>query len=52
VTLSIGGASGDVGFTSDSQAEEFADTIWNLFLGGSSGMRPFGNAILDGYDTV
>lgn len=52
VTLSIGGANGDVGFTSDSQAEEFADTIWNLFLGGSSSMRPFGNAILDGYDTV
>ena len=50
VTLSIGGASGDVGFTSDSQAKEFADTIWNLFLGGSSSMRPFGDATLDGYD--
>jgi chitinase len=52
VTLSIGGATGDVGFTSDSQAKEFADTIWNLFLGGSSSMRPFGDATLDGYDRV
>ena len=49
VTLSLGGATGSVGFSSDSQAETFADTIWNTFLGGSSSTRPFGNAILDGY---
>ncbi|KAH8093174.1 glycoside hydrolase superfamily [Phellopilus nigrolimitatus] len=48
VTLSIGGASGSVGFTSDSQAQTFADTIWNLFLGGSNNTRPFGSAVLDG----
>ena len=48
VTLSLGGATGSVGFSSDSQAETFADTIWNLFLGGSSSTRPFGNAVLDG----
>jgi chitinase len=48
VTISIGGAYGDVGFVSNSQAEEFADTIWNLFLGGSNSTRPFGSAILDG----
>jgi chitinase len=49
VTLSLGGATGGVGFQSDSQATSFADTIWNLFLGGESSIRPFGDAILDGY---
>ncbi|EPQ60976.1 glycoside hydrolase family 18 protein [Gloeophyllum trabeum ATCC 11539] len=50
VTLSLGGAGGSVGFTDDSQATSFADTIWNLFLGGSSSTRPFGAAVLDGID--
>ncbi|KAI0267649.1 glycoside hydrolase superfamily [Gloeopeniophorella convolvens] len=50
VTISIGGATGAVSFTSDSQAQQFADTIWNLFLGGSSSTRPFGSAVLDGVD--
>lgn len=48
VTLSLGGATGAAGFTSDAQASQFADTIWNVFLGGSSSTRPFGNAVLDG----
>jgi chitinase len=48
VTISIGGATGAVGLTSDTQAKQFADTIWNLFLGGSNNTRPFGSAILDG----
>jgi chitinase len=51
VTLSIAGAT-SIALASDSQAEQFADTIWNLFLGGSSSLRPFGDAILDGYDQV
>ncbi|KAF7773295.1 CAZyme family GH18 [Agaricus bisporus var. burnettii] len=50
VTLSLGGASGAAFFTSDAQGEAFADTVWNLFLGGSSSTRPFGNAVLDGVD--
>ncbi|KXN83593.1 Chitinase 1, partial [Leucoagaricus sp. SymC.cos] len=50
VTLSLGGATGSVGFSSDSQAETFAQTIWDMFLGGSSSTRPFGNAVLDGVD--
>ncbi|KAF9446304.1 carbohydrate-binding module family 5 protein [Macrolepiota fuliginosa MF-IS2] len=50
VTLSLGGASGSTTFTDDSQAQKFADTIWNLFLGGTSSIRPFGDAILDGVD--
>ncbi|THH32105.1 hypothetical protein EUX98_g2083 [Antrodiella citrinella] len=50
VTLSLGGAGGAVGFSSDAQAETFADTIWNTFLGGTSTTRPFGDAVLDGVD--
>ncbi|PPR01950.1 hypothetical protein CVT24_011099 [Panaeolus cyanescens] len=50
ITLSLGGATGAAGFTSDAQAQSFADTIWNLFLGGSSSTRPFGDAVLDGID--
>ncbi len=48
VTLSLGGGTGQVGFSSDSQAQSFADQIWNLFLGGKGSIRPFGDAILDG----
>ena len=48
ITLSLGGATGVVGFSSDSEAQDFADTIWNMFLGGSSSKRPFGEAVLDG----
>ncbi|KAJ3565156.1 hypothetical protein NP233_g7822 [Leucocoprinus birnbaumii] len=50
ITLSLGGATGAASFTSDAQAQAFADTIWNLFLGGSSSTRPFGDAVLDGVD--
>lgn len=48
VTISLGGATGSDTFTSQSQATGFADTIWNLFLGGTSSTRPFGEAVLDG----
>ncbi|KAF7975718.1 hypothetical protein HWV62_8681 [Athelia sp. TMB] len=50
VTISLGGGAGTYGFTSDTQAQTFADTIWNIFLGGSSTTRPFGAAVLDGVD--
>ncbi|EIW80350.1 glycoside hydrolase family 18 protein [Coniophora puteana RWD-64-598 SS2] len=50
VTISLGGATGAIGFTSDSQAQTFAQTIWDLYLGGSSTTRPFGAAVLDGVD--
>ncbi|KAG6846223.1 hypothetical protein H0H93_015307, partial [Arthromyces matolae] len=50
VTISLGGADASVGFTSAEQAQKFADTIWNTFLGGSSDTRPFGDAVLDGID--
>ncbi|KAG6820489.1 hypothetical protein H0H93_016551 [Arthromyces matolae] len=50
VTLSLGGATGQTRFSSDGQARAFAQTVWNLFLGGSSDTRPFGDAVLDGID--
>eukprot|EP00486_Rosalina_sp_Unknown_P005869 CAMPEP_0201576066 /NCGR_PEP_ID=MMETSP0190_2-20130828/21659_1 /ASSEMBLY_ACC=CAM_ASM_000263 /TAXON_ID=37353 /ORGANISM="Rosalina sp." /LENGTH=209 /DNA_ID=CAMNT_0048006483 /DNA_START=374 /DNA_END=1003 /DNA_ORIENTATION=- len=50
--LSLGGAVGSYGFTSDSQATTFATTIWDMFFAGSNsaGIRPFGNTNLDGID--
>ncbi|PFH49205.1 glycoside hydrolase family 18 protein [Amanita thiersii Skay4041] len=50
VLLSLGGATAKVGFGDDSQAEGFAELIWNTFLGGKNDIRPFGSAILDGID--
>ncbi|KAF9535506.1 glycoside hydrolase superfamily [Crepidotus variabilis] len=50
ITLSLGGATANVGFGNSGDAASFANTIWNLFLGGNGPMRPFGNAILDGVD--
>jgi len=50
ILLSLGGAAGSYGFTSDSQAEAFADTLWNLFGGGTSSTRPFDDAVIDGFD--
>ena len=48
ITLSLGGATGSVGFVSRNQAIAFADDIWNLFLGGGGDFRPLGRAALDG----
>ncbi|KAJ2725418.1 Chitinase 2 [Coemansia sp. Benny D115] len=50
VVLSMGGASGAYGFSSDSQASRFADTVWNMFFKGSANERPFDDAVLDGID--
>ncbi|KAG1724698.1 glycoside hydrolase family 18 protein [Suillus paluster] len=50
VTLSIGGATGSIGFQNDAQATEYAQVIWDIFLGGTSSTRPFGTAVLDGID--
>ncbi|KAG8221395.1 glycoside hydrolase [Butyriboletus roseoflavus] len=50
VTMSIGGATGNVGFASDSDGQAYAQVIWDTFLGGSSTTRPFGTAVLDGID--
>ena len=51
ILLSLGGAIGRVGFNNKFEAERFADTIWNMFLGGTHKYRPFGHdVILDGID--
>ncbi|KAJ2656454.1 Chitinase 2 [Coemansia sp. RSA 1200] len=50
VLLSLGGATGAYGFSDDTQAERYADEIWNMFLGGNSQTRPFDDAVLDGID--
>lgn len=50
--LSIGGAVGNYGFSSDADAANVAQYIWDAFLGGSSATvtRPLGATPLDGVD--
>lgn len=50
VFLSLGGGATSYGFSSDSEAESFAETLWNYFGGGTSSTRPFGDAVVDGFD--
>lgn len=50
VMLSLGGAVGGYGFANDTQASDFADEIWNMFGNGNSKFRPFGSAVVDGFD--
>ena len=54
VLLSMGGAVGysNVTLTGDDQGVEIANTVWNLFGGGTedSDLRPFGSIKLDGFD--
>jgi chitinase len=48
--MSLGGASGIYGFANNAAGEAFADTLWNVFGAGKSSTRPFGDAVLDGFD--
>ncbi len=54
VMLSLGGSVGDLSMSSDSQAVQVANTLWNLFLGGTNTtlapLRPYGSVVLDGID--
>ncbi|KID85508.1 chitinase CHIT30 [Metarhizium guizhouense ARSEF 977] len=54
VILSMGGATdySDVQLHSDTQGQQIANTVWNLFLGGTDHkeLRPFGDVKLDGVD--
>jgi chitinase len=59
ILLSIGGATyTERGFTSESAAQTAADTVWSLFGSNSSSSssspsstpRPFGSAVIDGFD--
>jgi len=50
VLLSLGGAVGTYGFKNANQAETFATTLWNMFAEGYGSLRPFGDALVDGFD--
>jgi chitinase len=54
VIISMGGAKEDsnVVLSSNAQGQQVANTIWNLFLGGTATptLRPFGSVKLDGVD--
>lgn len=55
IGLSYGGATGQMNYTSKSNAEAFAVKIWNMFYGGTPDKstqehRPFGLVKLDGMD--
>jgi len=53
VLLSLGGSIATSAFSSDSQATQFASTLWNLFGAGTgldAGLRPFGAVKVDGFD--
>ena len=54
VMLSLGGSVGDLSLSSEAQAVQVANTLWNLFLGGTdptvAPLRPYGSVILDGID--
>ncbi|CAI7254330.1 BEM_collapsed_G0039230.mRNA.1.CDS.1 [Saccharomyces cerevisiae] len=51
VLLSLGGASGSYLFSGDSQAETFAQTLWDTFGEGTGASeRPFDSAVVDGFD--
>ncbi|KAG5416908.1 CHT1 [Candida metapsilosis] len=50
ILLSLGGATGNYGFSSDSEAQQFAGTLWNKFGGGVDPERPFDDAVVDGFD--
>lgn len=50
ILLSLGGATDNYGFSSDSEAVTFASDLWNRFGGGTSNERPFDDAIVDGFD--
>ncbi|KAF8780711.1 hypothetical protein HU200_001316 [Digitaria exilis] len=50
VLLAIGGGFGDYSLASKADAKAVADHIWDVYLGGHSKSRPFGDAVLDGVD--
>jgi chitinase len=57
VLMSLGGAlyHSNVDLKNDYEGEQIADTLWNLFGGGTNGtvtraIRPFGDVKLDGFD--
>ena len=54
LTISMGGATGNIQLKTEDDAKTFAELVYNTFLGGSEEgtPRPFGKAILDGYAII
>ena len=53
VLVALGGQNGETTFNSTTEAQAAATLLWNLFGGGSaenSGLRPFGDVKVDGFD--
>jgi chitinase len=53
ILLSIGGATGNIVFRNDGEAQDFADVLWKIFgpTGDiDDGLRPFGDVVIDGFD--
>ena len=54
VMLSLGGSDQtSTAFTNDADATKLATTVWDLFgagTGAKAGLRPFGTAVVDGFD--
>ncbi|KAI8321130.1 glycoside hydrolase, partial [Martensiomyces pterosporus] len=50
VILSMGGAAGAYSFASNSDGAQYAQVVYDTFLGGKGNQRPFGQAVLDGVD--
>lgn len=50
VLLSLGGGIGNYSLSSRNDAKNFAEYLWNNYLGGHSDSRPLGPAPLDGID--
>jgi len=51
ILISIGGSTDTyAGFNSPTEADAFAYQIWNMFGSGWSYYRPFGEAVVDGFD--
>ncbi|ORX62323.1 chitinase 1 [Hesseltinella vesiculosa] len=50
VLLSLGGATGAYGLSDDDEGARFARKLWDIFGNGRSKYRPFGDAVVDGFD--
>lgn len=50
ILLSMGGYAGDYTIATTEHAESLANRMWDLYFGGSTEHRPFGDAIIDGID--
>ncbi|KAI1139478.1 glycoside hydrolase family 18 protein [Hypoxylon sp. FL0543] len=50
ILLSIGGATFTTGPSSPEQAQQLADQVWSMYGPGNGDNRPFGEAVVDGFD--